>query len=282
MHCERIQQSFLDYQRGLLAPSDANEVRTHLNRCLECQRQWSGLQETLTKLDRLPDPAPSPRMAAQFYSWLDEEQRSLESPGPFALTRSRIDGFFARWIPARPVFQAAAGFAMLVIGLFAGEHLLSRQRETAATPGITDSQLFAEVVELRSRVDSMGQLVAYSLNQQQSGSKRLQGVMSTFDGLHSSDRALAELLNTLTFDPSTNVRLSALEALYAHADRDAVRAGVRAALQRETSPLVQVAMFDFVAAAQDRTAAPALEKITRTFSLDKAVRDAAQRALVQL
>ncbi len=98
----------------------------------------------------------------------------------------------------------------------------------------------------------------------------------------SSDRALAELLNTLTFDPSTNVRLSALEALYAHADRDAVRAGVRAALQRETSPLVQVAMFDFVAAAQDRTAAPALEKITRTFSLDKAVRDAAQRALVQL
>ncbi len=62
MHCERIQQSFLDYQRGLLAPSDANEVRTHLNRCLECQRQWSGLQETLTKLDRLlltQPPIPS-------------------------------------------------------------------------------------------------------------------------------------------------------------------------------------------------------------------------------
>lgn len=104
-----------------------------------------------------------------------------------------------------------------------------------------------------------------------------------FDGPSSGDRILAELLNTLTFDPSTNVReLSALEALYAHADRDAVRAGVLAALPRENSPLVQVAMIDFVAAARDRAAAPALEEITRTFSLDKAVREAAQRALVQL
>ena len=282
MYCERIQSSFLDHQRGLLSPTEAGEIHTNLKSCLACQREWSGLQETLTKLDRLPRRAPSSRMAEQFYLWLEEEQRDLETGGPFALARSRIDAFFARWLPARPLFQAAAGFAMLMIGLFAGEHLLSRNKATPTTPSATETQLLAELIDLRSRVDSMGQLVAYSLHQQQSGTRRLQSVLAAFDGAPSSDRILAELLHTLTFDPSTNVRLSALEALYAHADHDAVRAGVLAALPRERSPLIQVAMIDFVAAAQDRAAAPALEEITRTFSLDKAVREAAQRALVQL
>lgn len=171
---------------------------------------------------------------------------------------------------------------MLIIGLLVGEHVLRRNTAAPATPSTTESALLTELVELRNRVDSMGQLVAFSLHQQQSGTRRLQGVLAAFDGPSSGDRILAELLNTLTFDPSTNVRLSALEALYAHADRDAVRAGVLAALPRENSPLVQVAMIDFVAAARDRAAAPALEEITRTFSLDKAVREAAQRALVQL
>src|SRR5690606_30073628 len=119
-----------------------------------------------------------------------------------------------------------------------------------------------ELAELRSKVDSMGQLVTYSL-QQQSAAARLESVLAAVDRGQADEATLARLLNTLAFDPSTNVRLAALEELYVHADLDPVRAGVLAALPRERSPLVQVAMVDFFAATRDRAAAPALEELVR-------------------
>ncbi|MBL9208145.1 MAG: zf-HC2 domain-containing protein [Opitutaceae bacterium] len=282
MNCERIQECFIDYQSGTLPTADAAQIRNHLKSCLTCQREWSGLQETLLKLDRLPTPVPSGRMAAQFYAWLEEEQRTADAPNPFAIARSRLDALIASWLPARPLFQAAAGLALLLGGIWAGSHLLNEQPSPQPTPSAAEARLLAEVSDLRNRVDSMGQFVAYSLQQQQSGNRRLQGVLTTLDRSETNDRVLAELLNTLAFDPSTNVRLCALEALYPHVGRDEVRAGVLAALPREASPLVQVAMIDFVAAARDHAAAPALEELTRSLSIDKAVRDAARRALVQL
>jgi hypothetical protein len=61
-----------------------------------------------------------------------------------------------------------------------------------------------------------------------------------------------------------------------------VRQGVLASLPREGSPLVQLAMIDFLTSVRDRDAAPAFEALTRDAAIDIAVRDAAQRALVQL
>jgi len=57
---------------------------------------------------------------------------------------------------------------------------------------------------------------------------------------------------------------------------------VLATLPREQSPLVQLAMIDFLVAARDREAAPELERMARSETVDRAVRDAAQRALAQL
>jgi hypothetical protein len=93
---------------------------------------------------------------------------------------------------------------------------------------------------------------------------------------------LNQLISALALDPSTNVRLSALEALYPYADRDVVRAGVLASLPRESSPLVQVSMIDFLVAARDREASPALQQLVRSDQIDQSVREAAKRALVQL
>ena len=83
-------------------------------------------------------------------------------------------------------------------------------------------------------------------------------------------------------DPSTNVRLSALDALYPHANQPIVRSGVLATLPREQNPLVQVAMIDFLVAARDRAAVPELERLARSENINQAVRDAAQRGLAQL
>lgn len=279
MNCQRIQESFLDYQDDRLSPAAAAEVREHLKTCLTCQREWAALQEISLKLDRLPPVAPSPRLREQFYAMLETHRREeAGTRSPFVLMRSGLDRFFSALVPARPVFQFALACAMLLLGLLVG----TRYLHPAAPAPATDPALVRELAALREKVDSMGQMVSYSLLQQQPAGERVRAVLATLDLKKTDQRVVSGLLNTLAFDPSVNVRLSALEALYPHANLPEVRSAVAASLPRETSPLVQVTMIDFLAGSRDPAALATLETVSQTSTYDQAVREAARRALAML
>lgn len=278
MNCQRIQESFIDYQSGTLPAAESAQVREHLKSCLTCQREWAGLQATLIQLDRLPAAEPSPRLRANFYMMLEEHRRAADEPGPFALMRSGVDRFFAALLPARPALQFAFSLALLCAGLVFGARYL---HQAAPAPAI-DPVMAKEITDLRAKVDSMDQVLSYSLLQQRSTTDRLKGVLATLDLKAPDQKALNDLIGALAFDPSTNVRLAAIDALYPYADRAIVRGSIPALLDREQSPLVQVAMINFVAASGDRAATPTLQKLARNEALDKAVREAAQSALAQL
>lgn len=283
MNCARIQESFTDFEAGTLPEAEAAAVREHLKICPTCQREWADLQDTVLKLDRFPAEAPSPRLRVQFYAMLDTHLRNADgSSNPFRATRGRV----SRWIeaiwPRQPVWQLTLSLVLLTSGAVVGIRLSSADKSSQS---VTAAQLTAtqqEVAELRARLDSVNQLVTYSLSQQQPAHARLQHVVASLGSDSKNEHALAELLTTLAFDPSTNVRLSALEALYANAHDSAVRHGVLAALPREASPLVQVAMIDFLASVRDSEALPTFQQIARLPTTDQAVRTAAQRALAQL
>lgn len=279
MNCQRVQECFIDYQDGSLPADEAAALRAHLASCPTCQREWSALQEITRKVEALPaDEEPSPRLREQFYAMLETHQRQADAPSPFALARSRIDRFFAALLPAQPALQFAFALALLLGGLFAGQHFLSKP---AGAPPADDSAR-RELADLRKQMDSMNQLVTYSLLQQQSTSERMQTVLAKMD-LKSPDRkVLSDLVGSLAFDPSINVRLSAVEALAQHADDSLVRAGVLSALPRENAPLVQVAMIELLASARDQAARPVFERLSRDEALDRNVREAARRALVVL
>jgi len=282
MNCQRIQENFLDYQDDRLPPAEAAAVREHLKTCLTCQREWAALQEISLKLDRLPPVAPSPRLRAQFYAMLDTHRREeAGTRSPFVLMRSGVDRFFAALVPARPVFQFALTGAVLLLGLLVGSRYLPA---TAPAP-VNDSATARELAALREKVEkveSTQQLLTYSLLQQQPAAERVKTVLATLDQKDAASRVVGGLLNTLAYDPSVNVRLSALEALYPHANLTEVRSAVAAALPREPSPLVQVTMIDFLAASRDPAAFATLETVSRTPTYDQAVRDAARRALAML
>ncbi len=275
MNCQRIQESFLDYQDGRLSPAEAAAVRDHLKTCLDCQREWAGLQEISLKLDRLPPVEPSPRLRTQFYAMLETHRRAADSRSPFVLVRSRLDRFFTRLLPARPALQFALACSLLVAGLLVGARYF---RPAAPAP---DPSVAKELADLRTKVETMDQLVNASLARQPTG-ERLRTVLASSALTDSGPVIVNGLLTTLAFDPSVNVRLSALEALYRHADQSAVRTAVASALPREPSPLVQVAMVDFLAATRDPSALSTLEDVSRTATYDQAVRTAARRALAQL
>ena len=278
MNCTRVQDCFIDYQDGSLPADEAAQLRIHLASCPTCQREWSALQEITRKLDNLPAAEPSLRLREQFYAMLETHQREADAPSPFALARSRIDRFFAALLPAKPALQFAFSLALLLGGLFAG------QRYLAPAPVLppADDTAKRELAALRAQVNSMGQLVTYSLLQQQSTSERMRSVLATMDLKSPERKVLTDLVGSLAFDPSINVRLSAVEALTQHADDSLVRAGVLSALPRESAPLVQVAMIELLAGARDPAAKPVFEKLIRDESLDHNVRDAARRALAVL
>lgn len=269
MNCTEAQPRFSElFDQRHEAPA-SGDVRTHLASCPDCQKEFAALKRTLTALDALPVPRPSPRLRANFYAMLEEEKNSAASVRSVERRRQRLTTW--RWI-----LSPIAACGLLVLGFLAGQrHLPAPQ---ASNPDATRQEL----AELRQKVDTMGQLVGYSLQSQNSAGQRLQSIFATNTQQAPDQQVIAQLINALALDPSVNVRLAALETLYAYADQDLVRAGVLASLVREPNPLVQVSMIDFLAAARDPGAAQAFETISRDEQLDRAVRDAARRALVQL
>ncbi|MBL9215948.1 MAG: HEAT repeat domain-containing protein [Opitutaceae bacterium] len=278
MNCQRVQECFVDYHDGSLPADVAAGLRAHLAGCPACQREWSALQELSRKLDSLPaTEEPGPRLRAQFYAMLETNQREADAPGPFALARGRLDRFCAALLPAQPAGQLALALALLAGGLFAGRHFLAPPPAAAV-----DAAARAELAALRSQLDSFGQLVTHSLQQQQSTSERLTAVLATMALPHPDRRVLTDLVGALAFDPSVNVRLSAVDALAPHADDSLVRAGVLSALPREPAPLVQVAMIELLAASGEEHAMPVFERLARDEAIDRNVREAARRALAAL
>ena len=273
MNCTETQERLPDELSGRLDPAETAEVRAHLAACPVCRHEHSALGQTLSALDTLPIASPSPALRRNCYAMLEAEKRSLAPTRAAAARPSRpAHVSILRWI------LAPAGVAARVCGgFFAG----TRFAPPAPAPGL-DPATKQELAELRARVDSVGQLVGMSLLQQRSTSERLQNVLATLDQRNPGQKVIADLIGSLALDPSTNVRLSALDALYPHSNQPIVRSGVLATLPREQNPLVQVAMIDFLVAARSHEAVPALEQLARNDTIDHAVREAAQRGLAQL
>jgi hypothetical protein len=283
MNCTQAQDRFAELLDSRLTESDTAAVRAHLSSCPDCQREYSSLAQTLAAVDQLPAAKPSARLRANFYGLLEEEKNSAASIRDAVQRRQRASRISMwRWI-----LSPIAAIAIALIGFqFGARYGASAPTPAAATPlaatSPEDAEMKRELAELRAKVDSVGQLVGYSLLQQRTTSERLQTVLATLDDKNPNQKILANLIGALALDPSVNVRLSALDALFPHAEQQLVRSGVLASLPREQNPLVQVAMIDFLVAARDSDATPELEKIARDMTINREVRDAAKRGLAQL
>lgn len=176
------------------------------------------------------------------------------------------------WRPVvQPVWALAAAAAALVIGVGLGW-----QATRVRGPEPNDLQV------LREEVRDLRQMVSLSLLQQQSASERLKGVAWAAQLESDDDTVVAALLETLSSDSNVNVRLASLEALKRFASRDVVRKGAVAALGRQTSPLVQIALIDFVVEEGVRDAGGALRRLAADTDMHEAVRSRAELGLRQV
>jgi hypothetical protein len=260
MRCEEIHPHLADHLAGTLLPDVAEQVAEHLRTCRACAAEIEGLDETWQLLGTIPPyEADSPAMRARFDAALDGFRSGFTNtakPGrPGLLTYS--------WL-------GVAAAAVLVAGVALG-------RQTAPTPEV-DPQL----TMLRDELREMRQMVTLSLLTQQSASERLRGVSFTSQIEQPDSEVTVALLDTLMHDPNVNVRLATIDALKRLSTREVVRRGVIDALPRQTSPLVQIALIDFIVEKSGREAAETLRRFSMDEMLDQAVRARAVQGLQQI
>ena len=255
MNCEDIKRDLVEYWRGTLDASEKGRLEDHLSSCSQCRAEAEGLKHIWSTLGELPEAEPGLGMRNRFYAGLREwERREIERRHRF-------------WWVRHPAFQAAAAVLILVAGIFIGNL-------TGRDPG--------QVAQLRTEVNSMKQLVTLSLLQQQNATDRLRGVTWSYRVEQSDPEVLGALLTTINHDPTVNVRLAAVDAIKTFADSPVARKGLVQALNKQNSPMVEIAILDQIVEMREKPAAPAIRALMASSDVNPSVKEHATWALRQL
>ena len=125
-------------------------------------------------------------------------------------------------------------------------------------------------------------MLTLSLIRQSAATERIRGVSAAARIDDPPSEIVGALIATLGGDPSVNVRLACVRALERFSSQPAVREGVIHAVTREASPLVSMALIEFIVETRDQSAVDALRLVSRDMGRDEAVRDAATRGFERL
>lgn len=264
MTCEEARNRMTDYWSLTLGAAEREDFTAHLASCEACRSDVSRIGALWQGLDLLPLEEPSGQVRERFYEMLGAYRQGLASAEARPVRR---------WW-TMPAWQMAAAAVLLAAGLGIGYGA----RGNGQPP--------AEISQLREEVASMRQLVALSLMQQQSASERLKGVSWSYQVEPSDTEVLNALVTTVRHDPNVNVRLAAVDALRPFTGSPVThltaRNAVVQALPKETSPIVQVALIDFLAELKERNAAPELRRLVSDPDIDVGVRKRAEWALERM
>jgi len=268
MKCEQIAELLPDYLQGSLCSDERHRVESHLAQCADCSEEvaiWK-------KLSLLPAEQPSPASRARFEAMLQAYEAGRSSqPERNSKWRQRASAWKVfHWLPS-PLGAVAWSAALLAIGLYVGLHL--------AGPKESRSQ---DLAKMERDLASMKQLVVLSMLQQQSATARLEGVTWSMRDQQLDPQVLSALLHTLRHDASVDVRLAALDALSRHGRQPQVHKGILDSLQREQSPLVQVALIDLLLEWRDPAAAQHLDALQHAPNLNPTVRQRVEWARSKL
>jgi len=257
MECNQTEKLLPDYLQDALGADDSQAVAKHLHTCDACREEM----ELWRALAALPPQQPGPTLRRNFQTMLAAYQQGC------AAGRQHSPSRLPTWPSWFRVFAPlAATLALLVIGFAVGR---SRTNQD-------------EIASLHRELASTRELVALSMLQQQSASDRLEGVSWSARVDTSVPRVKDALLRTLRLDSSVDVRLAALDALRAYTGQALVRNSIEESFRNQKSPLVQIALVDFMVEQHDRAAVEKLKSIRQIPDLNPAVRERVEWGITQL
>jgi hypothetical protein len=269
--CDRVQQRLPEYWAGTIAVKDHREIDQHLETCAECKAEADQLGRLWNNLDLLPVEAPRQQVRTRFYEMLDAYRSGIEESAAAAASKRSWFSWVLPW-------QLAGAMAMLAVGFFAGRQFMATPEGGSAKKPDDITQ----IAQLRGEVNSMRQMMALSLLQQQSATDRMRGVNYAYRVDKSNSEVVAALLETVKTDPSVNVRLAAVDAFKNFASNSSARRGLLESVAQQDSPMVQIAIIELLVDLNDQTAVKGLVTLADNPKLQREVKDRARWAVSQL
>jgi hypothetical protein len=272
MRCSDANPLLFEDAAGTLTDDVRRDVAAHLAECAACTAEAEELRDLWQGLGSVPpEPSDPFERRRRFDAMLSAYEAGAASGG--SRGRSLSSAVAWMWQPmVRPAWALAGAAAALLLGVAAGRQV--------ATP--VEAPVPSDLQVLREEVTDLRQMVSLSLLQQQSASERLKGVSWAAQLESGNGTVVAALLEALSNDPNENVRLASVDALKRFAAQDAVRRGAVTALERQTSPMVQIALIDFVVEAGLPDAGGTLRRLAQNDMVHEAVRARAEQGLRQV
>ncbi len=270
--CDRTREKLPELLAGRLDAATREKVIDHLDTCSACRAEAAELGVVWRGLEAMSEPEPSQAMRARFRETLAAYEEGFQDAQRRQALAIPPRHWWSSFWPAQPAWQMALTAALVVAGVFGG-HYLATPRFPASSP---------EIAQLKGQVDSLRQMVALSLMQQQSPTARLRGVTYSYQVAQPDEQVQQALLHAVNHDSNVNVRLSAVDALSKFADDPQLRRALVDAIPVQDSPLVQIALIDLLVQAKARDAAPALRALSLEKSIDEVVRQRAASGLERM
>lgn len=231
MEKAQIDQLIDRFEKGLANKEEIRQIEALIEEGRIDPAGFAVFSQTTDLLDAAISAHDPPEWSDQFYDMLREVKAD--------------SAHRKRWMLI-PIRYAAVG--ALVVGLGLG-WLLTR----AFSPDSVSEDLASQVEELQ-------ETLFLTLVTNESTAARLQAVNMQDRRPALSDKAIRALIGVLENDPSTNVRLAALEALAGHLAHREVRTAVISALNDE-SPMVQLRVAELIVEAEEPGQLESLDKL---------------------
>lgn len=260
MEKEKLEGLLIDYIDNKLNSVDRHMIEQELVRNQDAYKLYEELKEVMHIMDKSAPLYPSAKLKTNFEAFLKEEMAS--SP------RAKIISF-------QPAFyRIAAAVALLILGGTIGFYINQRNVDRMA-------KIEEQLQENKKLMEATRQMMAM-LNNDESASQRMQGVKVAMSMAKADDEIVMTLVKTMNEDPSSNVRLAALDALSNFLDEPIVRKELIKSLSVQKDPIVQISLIQLLVKMKEKGVVNDLQKIVDDEGTMQAVKDEAYSGILRL
>jgi hypothetical protein len=256
MDKEKLDDLIIDYIDGRLNQVDKQIIEKELTSNAEAFKRYEEYKEILQMMDRPSRIDPNEELKVRFEQALQEEIKAKEK------TRTV---FFAPIL-----YRVAAAVALVMVAGYAGYWISQNQKKQD------------DLMALQKEVELTKQLVMSRLDNEQSATQRILGVMTANEADHADDEIVSVLIRTMNADPNSNVRIAAVEALGKFHREPNVKAALIKSLGTQTDPVVQIALIQLMVQMKEKGAVESMERITQDEKVLQAVKDEAYAGVLKL
>jgi len=256
MEKEKLEGLIIDYLDNKLNAVDRQTIEKELLTNPAAHKLYEELKEVLHVMDRAASMEPSGRLRSGFDAMLREQ---VQASG-----RGRTIFFHPNF------YRAAAAVTLLIVGGYVG-FWINRQHNQQ----IEMARIAQELAETKL-------LMMQMLGDDQSASKRIQGVNVALSMNKADDQLVKALVRTMNTDPNSNVRLAALEALGKFIHEPNVKAELIESLETQNDPVVQIALIQLMVKIREKSVINDLQRIVDDAETMQAVKDEAHTGILKL